>query len=59
MTNCLYGLRDPSNNVINCPVLDNVGKLVKAEDMPKFCEHCPMRIQAVGYAIHSAEPHRH
>ena len=57
VTHCIYDLRDQYNNLLNCPVLEKIGKAVKVEDMPKYCEVCPMRIISLGPHPHPPGPH--
>ncbi|MBS7644526.1 MAG: hypothetical protein QW569_03595 [Candidatus Bathyarchaeia archaeon] len=59
MADCIYGLMDVSNKVFNCRALDQIGKLLRAEDQPKFCEHCPMRLHAIRFIYASSEEHAH
>jgi|GEM_PF-2765034 hypothetical protein len=60
---CVYGLRDQYGNPLSCPVLERIGNAIKVEDMPKYCELCPMRIMSLGSHPHafgspsSANPH--
>ncbi|MEM2901636.1 MAG: hypothetical protein QXO32_02745 [Candidatus Bathyarchaeia archaeon] len=59
MADCLYGLQDISHRVFNCRVLDQIGKLIRVEDQPKFCEHCPIRLNAIRFLYAPPEPHEH
>lgn len=57
MVECIYGLRDASNKVFNCGALAQIGKLLRAEDQPKFCEHCPIRLHAIKFIYAPPEEH--
>jgi hypothetical protein len=50
---------DASNRVFNCKALDQIGKLLRAEDQPKFCEHCPIRLHAIRFIYAPSEEHMH
>ncbi len=59
MVDCIYGLRDASNKVFSCGVLAQIGKLLRAEDQHKFCEHCPFRLHAIKFIYAPSEGHAH
>ncbi|MEM2989119.1 MAG: hypothetical protein QXU06_04315 [Candidatus Bathyarchaeia archaeon] len=52
-THCIYGLRDQYGNPLGCPVLERIGNAIKVEDLPKYCELCPMRVMSLGSPLHS------
>lgn len=56
---CIYSLQDTSNRVFNCNVLDQMGKLLRSEDLPRFCEHCPIRLQSLRFLYMPPEMHSH
>ena len=57
MGDCFYSLQDSSHKVFNCRVLDQIGRLVRIEDQPKFCEHCPIRLNAIRFLYMPPEHH--
>ena len=49
MVECIYSLKDSSNDIFDCKVLDQLGKLLRIEDQPKFCEHYPLRLNSIRF----------
>jgi hypothetical protein len=56
MVECIYSLKDASNKIFDCKVLDQLGKLLRIEDQPKFFEYCPLRLNSIRF--HYAPPEK-
>ena len=56
MVECIYSLKDTSRKIFDCKVLDQLGKLLRVENQPKFCKHCPLRLKSIRF--HYAPPEK-